>query len=107
MTKITPDKRHYPRQRLNRLVNVTIEDGTTSRQVAVDYSLTGMGLNSTIQLFSGEFIELKFRVNEKDSFEPGIYELTAEVIQTLKEGSIYKTGVKFVGCLEEKPRILN
>ena len=93
------DQRKYPRLSLNRLVSVTIDDGSTSRQVAVNYSNTGMALNSTVQLLSGEFVELKFRLTDQDPFAPGIYDLTAEVIQTLKLGSFYKTGLKFVGTL--------
>ena len=103
MTTLAPEKRHFPRLSLNRLVNVTIEDGSTSRQVAVDYSKTGMKINSSVQFLAGEFVDLKFRLTHDDPFTPGIYECTAEVIQTLKDGCYYKTGLKFIGGLSEKP----
>ena len=89
------EKRQYQRMALNRLVRIREESGQTLKLVGINYSLGGMALHSKVPFPFGEFIELQFRINEKEEE----LNMTAEVMQNFRRGDIYITGVKFVGEL--------
>jgi len=91
------EKRRYPRKNLNRLVKVASHSGESKQVVGVNYSQGGMALNCQVPLPEGEFVYLEFRTNEAE--QQG-FSIAAEVMQNIKHGSMYLTGVKFVGTLE-------
>lgn len=95
-TAFLKEKRVHPRTSFNRVVHIEEDSGKITRMLGVNYSLSGMAINSNSPLVSGEFIELNFRLNEKNNHDINI---TAEVIQSLKQGNFYLTGLKFVGEL--------
>jgi len=90
------EKRKYSRIESNRLVSVKEESGKIKRFVAINYSTGGMALHSHSPLPLGDFIDMNFRLNERDR---ELFDMTAEVIQNFKEGNAYIIGVKFVGTL--------
>jgi len=94
--QLSNEKREYPRIDSNRLVSVKEESGKMKRFVAINYSTGGMALHSHSPLPLGDFIDMNFRLNEGDR---KVLDMTAEVIQNIKEGNAYKIGVKFVGTL--------
>ncbi len=98
LAQLLNDKREYPRIISNRLVLIKEESGETKRVVAVNYSMAGMALHSPSSLPLGEFIDLRFKLDEPES---RVFNMTAEVMQNIKEGNAYITGVKFVGKLPD------
>ena len=92
---LSKEQRISPRAILNRLVRVTPHNGQTLQLVGINYSQTGLAFNSHIPISFGEFIELDFKLNGKEEFN-----VTAEVVQKLKDGSMYVTGVRFLGELK-------
>jgi len=91
--QLLSEKREYPRFNSNRMVQIKEKSGQTKRLVALNYSLFGMALYSSIPLNVGDFIEMRFRLEDKDS---RILEMTSEVVQYYKKGKAYIIGVKFV-----------
>lgn len=90
------ERRKYPRMALNRLVRIKEESGITKQLIGINYSAGGMALNSEVPFHSGEFIELKFRLNEYEKKE---VKITAEILKNCRQGNFYITNVKFVGEL--------
>lgn len=95
--QLAEEKREHPRMGLNRLVRVKTHAGKSMQLIGINYSLTGMALNSKTPFQAGEFIELDFRLNEQDQQE---FNMTAEVVQNFKHGNMYVTGVRFLAELE-------
>jgi len=90
--QLLSEKREYPRLTSNRMVQIKEKSGQTKRLVAVNYSLFGMALRSSVALDVGDFIDMRFRLDDNNQ---KILDMTAEVVQYYKEGHAYVIGVKF------------
>ena len=91
------EKRVHQRVVFNRLVRINFYAGNTIKVIGVNYSSSGMALNSKMPLPVGEYFELDFRLSEQNKQD---FSITAEVVQNIKRGEMYITGVKFLGELE-------
>ena len=90
------DKRQHIRLDFNQLVRVEPYEGDTLHLIGINYSINGIALNSPKPLPLGEFVDLKFRINNDTK---QVHSMTAEVIQNQRHSNTYITGLKFVGEL--------
>lgn len=94
--KLAKEKRLHLRKSFNALVLVDPHDGEPMKLIGTNYSMSGMALNSPIPLKLGEFIDLRFKINDLAAEE---YNMTAEVVQNQKQNNMYVTGIRFLGEL--------
>ena len=91
------EKREHPRMEFNHLVRLESESRNTIQLVGINYSQTGLALQSKEPLFVGEMVELFFRLNDQDQIEQ---QLLGEVVHNFREGDVFTSGLRFIGQLE-------
>lgn len=90
------EKRVHSRLDFNQLVRVESYEGNISQLIGINYSPSGMALNSPRALPLGEFVDLNFRINSLAKKE---FSMTAEVVQIRRHSNMYIAGLKFLGEL--------
>ena len=90
------EKRNHSRLDFNQLVRVEPYEGDILQLIGINYSTSGIALNSPRELPLGDFVDLNFRINNlsKDEFS-----MTAEVVQNRRHSNMYIAGLRFLGEL--------
>ena len=97
------EKREYPRMDFNRLVRLESDAHNTMQLIGINYSQTGLALQSKEPLFVGELVELFFRLDDEETTD---HQLHGEVVHNFREGDVFTSGIRFIGHLEI-PELLN
>lgn len=90
------EKRIHSRLDFNQLVRVEPYEGDILQLIGINYSISGIALNSPRELPLGDFMDLKFRVNNTSKEE---FRMTAEVVQNRRHSNMYIAGLRFLGEL--------
>ena len=99
--RMVQDMRGFPRMEFNRLVRLESENQGTMQLVGVNYSATGIALQSKRPLPLGEFVELRFTLGEK---QRTVVNITGEVMYNNHDHEhnhdLFTAGLKFVGYID-------
>ena len=90
------EKRNHVRLDFNQLVRVEPYEGDILQLIGINYSISGIALNSPRKLPLGDFVDLKFRINNSSKEE---ISMTAEVVQNRRHSNMYIAGLRFLGEL--------